>query len=112
MTVETAAPPRALPDAIKIEGGERIVIPWDRPLQRLEYEIEPAVESRVRIDPTDTRVSYIELQNPRQQQEYRVRIVGGEGHPELPSRMPTSLRSAPHLRCRSPRWRRGTAAMG
>lgn len=77
LTVETAAAPRPVDDSVKVEDGDRVVIWWDRPLKGLDYQIEPAIDSTLVIDPEDPRVSHLLLRDPRQQHEYRVRVLGG-----------------------------------
>lgn len=77
--VETAKAPMPLGEQATIEGGDRIVLPWDRELASFEYRITPAVASEATVSPDDRRVSFIALRNPRQGQEYAVTVTGGAG---------------------------------
>ncbi len=79
LTVETAASPKPITGSVRLEDGDRVVLRWDRPVQRLEYQITPAVQSSVRVDPGDRRVTYLSLQAPKQQQEYKIKVTGGAG---------------------------------
>lgn len=76
LNVLTAAPPEVFLDKVKFEDGYRIVIPWDRPIKSLDYEISPSVQSTVQVGGSDPSVGYILLQNPKQGQEYAIKIKG------------------------------------
>lgn len=70
------APPEPILAKVKLEDGDRVLLPWDRAISGLDYDITPAVQSVASVGPGDPSISYILLQNPRQGQEYAIRIKG------------------------------------
>ncbi len=79
ITVETPASPKPITDSVQLEDGDRVVLRWDRSVNRVEYQITPEVQSSSRVDPSDPKLTYILLQDPEQQQEYQITITGGTG---------------------------------
>jgi len=77
--VETAAGPKPLVSLVRLEQGNRIVLPWDGPLAAFTYTIVPPVASTASIDSSDRRSSYVLLDGPKQGQEYHVAITGAVG---------------------------------
>lgn len=76
LRVLTPAPPELIAAKVKLEDGDQVVIPWDRAIKGFDYDITPAVQSVASVGPSDPSISYILLQNPRQGQEYTIRIKG------------------------------------
>ena len=89
--VETPPLPQPLLAAVKLVGGERIVVPWDTPLKSLDYTISPAVPSEVTIDPSDGRTATIQLQGAKQGQKYEVTLAGALSTREAPLDQPRSF---------------------
>ncbi len=76
LRVLTPAPPEPILANVKLEDADRVVLPWDLAITSLDYEITPAVKSVANVGTGDPLVSYILLQNPKQGQEYAIRIKG------------------------------------
>lgn len=74
LRVLTPAPPEVVAGKVKIEEGYRVIIPWDRAIKAFDYEITPAVQSAANVGMADPWDGYILLMNPKQGQEYTVRI--------------------------------------
>lgn len=79
ITVETAAHPKPIPDSVKVENGDRVVVQWDRPLKNLDYQITPLIGSSITIDPKEPLISQVQLHNPPQQQEFKISFTNGTG---------------------------------
>lgn len=71
---ETAAPPVLQAGKVRLEDGYKVVIPWDRKIRDFGYEVTPSVGARVEVDTADPKLSYLVLENPRQGQQYSIKI--------------------------------------
>ncbi len=90
--VLTPAPPDLVRDAVKIEDGYAVTIPWDRPIKSFDYEISPPVDSVPSVETADPRQSRILLRDPRQGQEYTITIksaLAATGYPMSGTRQVT-----------------------
>jgi lipoprotein-anchoring transpeptidase ErfK/SrfK len=74
--VLTAAPPEMIAGKTTLEDGYHLVIPWDRAIKGFDYEISPAVQSTGYVGVADPWQSHIVLVDPKQGQEYTVKIKG------------------------------------
>lgn len=92
MTVVTPAPPAVLVDKVKLEDGYRISVPWDRAIKSMDYEITPAVNSTVSIDSSNPAQTAIVLNNPKQGQEYTLRIKGALATTNAPLTQPREVK--------------------
>lgn len=79
ITAETAAPPKPLPNSVRVEDGNRVIVQWDRPVKEVRYSIVPSVGSSLQIDEADPRVTYILLENPVHDRRHEITILGGIG---------------------------------
>jgi len=91
VTAETAASPKPLPDSVRVEDGDRVIVQWDRPVKELQYDIAPSVVSSLQIDADDPRVTYILLKNPKQDRKYEITVLGGMGTTGAPIAAGTTL---------------------
>jgi lipoprotein-anchoring transpeptidase ErfK/SrfK len=76
LSVETPALPSPAVGEARLDKGRRIVLPWDNPVSSFTYEISPAVESTPVIDPANPRLTYIDLKQPKLDEQYEVTITG------------------------------------
>ena len=91
VAVETPALPVPNVAEARLVEGSRIVLPWSEDVHSFTYEIVPAVESTVSIDPDNPRLATISLIKAAQNKKYTVKMTGATSTRGAPLAEPQQL---------------------
>lgn len=76
ISVRTAAPPMPRTEGVRLEDGNLAILPWDRAVTGLKYEVEPAVQTSIESDPANPLATGIRLLGASLATEYTVTVSG------------------------------------
>ena len=73
----TPARPRVLdaPESMEVEIGEPVRLAWNVPVERVEYRLDPPVESSLEPDPKDPTVRELRLEGLAQGSRYELTVL-------------------------------------
>ena len=76
ISVRTPSPPTPWLDGVRLEDGSLAILPWDRAVTGLKYEVEPAVQTSIEPDPTNPLATGIRLLDASLATEYTITVSG------------------------------------